>query len=171
MPNIQDKKQDLKITSAVLKQSLRELIKVDLVQASELLKTLQLEREALKEREFDQVVSIVERKAQLLDQLDKNSQERQSLLKQAGFNGDELQIKGVIEQLNDKNLQQDWNELLEVVKQCKQENAVNGKMVARGRQTLGNLLNLLRGQVNAPQLYDDKGATTNNKGSNNFIKV
>jgi flagella synthesis protein FlgN len=171
MTTSQEKPPSPQLLSADLKQSLYDLINTDLVLTSELLKTLQLEREALKQREFDSVVAIVESKTQLLDQLDSNSRQRQSLLHQAGFTGNQRQIKQVIEQLNDKNLQRDWNKLLDVVKQCKHENAVNGKMVARGRQTLGHLLNLLRGQVGTPQLYDESGSTTNSKSSNSCIKV
>jgi flagellar biosynthesis/type III secretory pathway chaperone len=44
-------------------------------------------------------------------------------------------------------------------------------MIARSRQTLGKLLNILRGQVAAPQLYNQSGTTTGTSGANTLAKA
>lgn len=154
-----------------LREAIHGLVKTDLVLSTELMERLKQEREVLQERKFDAMMPLVESKEKTLKQLDKNTQQRQQLLLQAGITVNDSQWNQFIESINDSELKESWSELLTVLSECRQENSVNGKMIARGQQTMGRLLNILRGQVGIPELYDQSGSTTNDKNSRTCVKI
>jgi len=160
----------IEIPSAIEKH-IHELVKADLLLSNELLQLMKQEREALTQRNLELVTQLVEAKVIALEKLDYNSQQRCDLMRQVGLEVDEKQWPQVIAKINNPKLQMEWHELLKTVELCKQTNTVNGKMVARGQQTLARLLSIFRGQVSIPELYDQRGGTTNNQCSRTSIKI
>lgn len=141
--------------------------------ATEQLKNLLLqERELLEQREHDGLPAIVEQKDQLLDALAHNAKQRQQLLQSLGLKttaqswDDLLSAHSALAPLRES-----WKSLTASFSECQRLNDINGKMIARSKQTLGNLLNILRGQVAAPQLYTQSGVTTGSAGSHTLAKA
>jgi flagella synthesis protein FlgN len=64
-----------------------------------------------------------------------------------------------------------WQALTAEFSKCQAANEINGKMINRSKQTLSHLLNLLRGQVAAPSLYTQKGATANYSNTHTVAKA
>ena len=54
---------------------------------------------------------------------------------------------------------------IKLTKECQHKNEVNGKILIRQQQVYARLLELLRGQTTAPNLYTASGAPTSTQGS------
>jgi flagella synthesis protein FlgN len=150
----------------------QQMIAQDMTSTEQLKNLLIQERELLEKREHDNLPSIIDQKDQLLDALAQNARQRQQLLQNLG-------LKATAQSWEDLllahtalvPLRESWKALTDAFSECQRLNDVNGKMIARSKQTLGNLLNILRGQVAAPQLYTQSGATTGNVSSHTLAKA
>lgn len=137
------------------------------------LKTLLLrEREQLEQRKQDELPVIIEQKALLIDQLNANAKQRQQVLHTLKLPTN-AQGWDLFLQRNTATavLRDEWRLLINEFEECQSMNEVNGKMVARSRQTLNHLLNLLRGQVAAPSLYTANGAKSQQNNSYTVAKA
>jgi flagella synthesis protein FlgN len=160
------------VTMSINPALVQQMIAQDM-NATEQLKSLLLqERELLEKREHDGLPAIIDQKDQLLDALAQNARQRQQLLQNLGLKAtaqswEELLVAHTaLSPLRDS-----WKALTQAFGECQRLNEVNGKMIARSKQTLGNLLNILRGQVAAPQLYTQSGSTTGNVSSHTLAKA
>lgn len=133
---------------------------------------LSRERELLEKRNHDELAVIVEQKSQLVDMLNLHAQMRQALLRNLGLSTD---AKGwdLFLQRNSLTLplRDGWKQIIDDFSECQALNDINGKMIARSRQTLDHLLNLLRGQVAAPSLYTAMGTKTQSNSSYTVAKA
>ena len=146
--------------------SLHNMIAQDSAAIGELKSLLLRERELLEQRDHSELPAIIERKDQLLETLGLNAKQRASLLKAAGFKASPEQWEIFLGQnAATRDLLESWRTLMAEFAQCKSLNEINGKMIGRSKQTLGQLLNLLRGQVAAPQLYTSACSTTSSASS------
>lgn len=142
------------------------MIAQDTAAIAELKTLLVHERELLEQRQHNELPGIVERKDQLLEALAYNAKQRQSLLQSINLKTDSASWEKLLEQnASTHELLEPWRLLMNEFIECKALNEINGKMIGRSKQTLGHLLNLLRGQVAAPQLYTHTGTTTSNASS------
>ncbi|MDQ2075459.1 flagella synthesis protein FlgN [Marinimicrobium sp. ABcell2] len=151
---------------------LRAMLAQDTANVEQLSQLLTAEREHLEAREHEHLPALIEAKEQLLAHLGQHSQVRQQWLEQANLSRDQ---HGWIEFLHGRAdtraLIEPWQALIERFAQCQELNEVNGKIIGRSRQTLGQLLNLLRGQVSGPQLYNSEGGTAPESGSHTIVKA
>ena len=154
-----------------LKQKVHSLIQQDLATSQRLLDLLRQERQALQERHYSDLVTLLEEKAKALDLLDQHARKRMDLLTEAGLTPSDAGWSQLLDALSDPRILDDWRTLLDAVRDCRHSNIVNGTMVARGRQTLGRLLTILRGQVSIPELYNHNGVAQSNNNSHTVIKV
>jgi flagella synthesis protein FlgN len=146
--------------------AVQSMIAQDSSAITELKSLLLRERELLEQRQHAELPLIIERKDQLLDALGYNAKQRASLLQAAGFKASPGNWEIFLGQnATTRDLLDTWRSLMGEFAQCKSLNEINGKMIGRSKQTLGHLLNLLRGQVAAPQLYNSAGATTSSASS------
>jgi flagellar biosynthesis protein FlgN len=151
---------------------LRSMLAQDTANVEQLSQLLATERECLEARQHDQLPTLIEAKDQLMVQLGAHSQQRQQWLQQANLSRDQ---HGWMEFLHGRaatrELIEPWEALTERFAECQELNEVNGKIIGRSRQTLGQLLNILRGQVSGPQLYNAEGGTAAENGSNTIVKA
>ena len=153
-------------------QFLRDMMAQDAEAIKQLKSLLLQERELLEQRKLEGMQEIVSLKDQLLDNLSFTAKQREQLLRNAGlspdlagwhtFLGRDSQTSALIPE---------WQSLTNEFIECQTANETNGKMISRSKQTLSHLLNLLRGQVAAPSLYTQKGATTNHSSSHTVVKA
>lgn len=152
--------------------SLREMITQDSAALAQLKQLLAREREQLEQRKQDELSSIVEQKAILLEQLNNSAKQRQQILTTLGLptnaNGWDLFLQ---RNTTTQPLVDEWKILVSEFEDCQKMNDVNGKMIARSQQTLSHLLNLLRGKTPAPSLYTAQGTKTQHTASYTVAKA
>lgn len=151
---------------------LRNMITQDTAAVQQLKTLLLREREQLEQRKQDELPAIIEHKAALIDQLNASAKQRQQVLQTLNLPTNS-QGWDLFLQRNTATLvlRDEWQALVNEFEECKSMNEVNGKMVARSRQTLNHLLNLLRGQVAAPSLYTSNGTKSQQNSSYTVAKA
>lgn len=151
---------------------LRQMMAQDGDAIARLKQLLLRERELLETRNHDELSAIVEQKSQLVDMLNQNARARQNLLRNLGLTTDAagwdlfLQRNTLTLPLRDG-----WQQIVQDFSECQALNDINGKMIARSRQTLDHLLGLLRGKVAAPSLYTAMGTKTQQNTSYTVAKA
>ncbi len=150
---------------------IKNLVQEDLASSAKLIVLLGNERDTLIKRKTTELNDIVEAKNNLLDAIEDNCQHRFSLLTLLKLAPNEDNWQQLIQQINDDELNKSAELLIANLQQCQHLNNVNGKMVARGKQTLGRLLNTLRGQMDPPSLYNNAGSTDSQNASHTVVKA
>jgi flagellar biosynthesis/type III secretory pathway chaperone len=140
-------------------ETIQHALLQDLGEAKHLLKLLEEEQSAMQERDLKALSSIVNLKTDCIHRIEQQSSGRYQLLQSLQRSADEAGWKALISEQDDPSIHAIWHELLDVLSQCQHHNAVNGRMISRGQQTLHQLLNMIRGQVNPSNLYNHRGAT------------
>lgn len=153
-------------------QALRQMIAQDSDAIATLRQLLLRERELLEQRQQEGLQAIIEQKAAVVDLLNNSSKLRHQILTTLGLptnaNGWDTFLQRNAATLP---LRDDWKKLISEFEECQKMNDVNGKMIARSQQTVNHLLNLLRGKVAAPSLYNAQGAKTQQSSSYTVAKA
>ncbi len=153
-------------------QLLRDMLTQDTNAVKQLKDLLLKERELLEQRKLEGLQEIVGLKDHLLGNLSFTAKQREQVLRNAGLPTDLAGWNTFLSRdALTRALIPEWQTLTHEFIECQTANEINGKMINRSKQTLSHLLNLLRGQVAAPPLYTQKGATTNHSGSHTVVKA
>jgi flagella synthesis protein FlgN len=153
-------------------QFLRDMLAQDSNAIKQLKDLLLKERELLEQRQVTGMQEIVSQKDFLLGNLSFTAKQREQLLRSVGLTTDLAGWKAFLERdALTLSLIPEWQALIDVFAECQASNEINGKMINRSKQTLSHLLNLIRGQVAAPSLYTQKGATTNYSSTHTVAKA
>jgi flagellar biosynthesis protein FlgN len=153
-------------------QLLRDMLAQDSAAVTQLKSLLLSERTLLEERKLAGMQDIVAQKDQLLGNLAFTAKQRAQLLRTLGLSTDLVGWITFLERdAATRALIPEWQLLTEQFVECQEANEVNGRMINRSKQTLTQLLNLIRGQVAAPSLYTQKGGTTNHSSSYTVAKA
>lgn len=153
-------------------QFLSDMLATDSKAINELRELLQQERQLLEKRELQGLQAIIDRKDTLLNQLRFSAKQREQVLLAAGLSTDLAGWEEFL--LRDgatRFLIPEWQNITQVFLDCQRANEINGKMIGRSKQTLNHLLNLLRGQVAPPTLYNQKGAAAHYNNSYSVTKA
>ena len=158
-------------------QEIRQVFQREIECAHMLLRSLDLEYEALAEHHTDTLEDVVRDKQERIQQLELISMQREKLL--ASSNG----------VISDKNYQQDkyysfsdnkqltglWNELVDVAEKCRDKNRVNGSIIElvskQSRHALDILQGILPETSSLPELYDNVGRTTKSVNKRSLVQV
>lgn len=150
----------------------QQMIAQDSITTNQLKTLLLQEREMLEQRQHEGLPHIIEQKDQLLDTLAQSARQRQQILQALGLQPDAQSWQDLLSAHTAlAESREPWRALKDMFGECQRLNDINGKMISRSKQTLGNLLNILRGQVAAPQLYTQTGATTGNASAHTLAKA
>ncbi len=132
----------------------------DIQACNTLLTLLEQEQEALASRDPDILAAVVEQKIAPLTHLENSAKQRG----QWAMIGDNEKASDswntMLAELAQDKIKEDWETLKELTQKCKQMNEVNGKILGRQQQVYGRLIELLRGQTQAPTLYTSLGTAT-----------
>ena len=142
-----------------LSQSVKQALQLDLQAAQQLLQLLEDEQTAMEARNRQALADIVNAKTDCINQIEHQAQSRYQLLESLERPVNEAEWRSLIEEQGDKEIQANWENLIETLEQCRHSNEVNGRLISRGQQTLHYLLSVMRGQLNPPSLYNQRGAT------------
>ena len=151
--------------------SIHQAIIHDLHASRELLDLLEQEREAMEQRNRKELTDIVSAKTECMQRIDQQAVCRYHILENLHREGSEQEWKAlVLEQTNDA-IKEDWQQLIDTLHQCRHLNEVNGRLISRGQQTLGKLLSILRGQLDPPQLYNQRGTPESRNSTYSVTKA
>lgn len=143
----------------------------DLQETLQLLALLQQEQHAMEQRDRHGLTSIVKSKTICMDRIEHNANIRYQLLSAHQRPANESGWRQWVEEHTQPNIRDDWQKLLETLEQCRHLNEVNGRLINRGQQTLHHLLTVIRGQLEAPELYTQRGVTENCGNSHSVTKA
>ncbi|TQV84125.1 flagellar protein FlgN [Exilibacterium tricleocarpae] len=155
---------------------IQQLMSADSRACTALLALLKQEQAALKGRDQSRLETLLADKQTYTTALEEGARQRQLLLQEAGLDTTAAAWRTLLESLDRRypgiGLSSAWSALAALFEDCQKHNNINGKMIARGQQTMSRLLNLLRGQTAAPGLYDRAGSTSGKgPGTHNVVKA
>ncbi|TVZ38528.1 flagella synthesis protein FlgN [Alteromonadaceae bacterium 2753L.S.0a.02] len=146
-------------------QQLQAQLQSDIAACETLLDLLAAEREALTNREFETLDAIIEQKTEKLTVLEQSAILRSQWLqnfaqKQALSISEQKNLWETVMKDTTPNLKPTWEKLKTLQHKCKEENEINGKILAKNQKTFSRLLDIVRGQTAAPNLYSANGKST-----------
>lgn len=149
-----------------------------MTQAIELLESLttllMAERTALKDRDTLNIQAQLNKKTELLKQLEHNASTRTQLLIDSGVEGND---QGMTAYLNSlpvtaaTELGNQWQTLKEQLHSCQAANQVNGTILHRSKTQAETLLNIFRGQSGSQKIYTGTGKSTAIGGGHSLAKA
>jgi len=131
-------------------------------QATRLLQLLNNEREAISNSDATALEGITAEKKHIARQLENATQACMNLLKQSEFSGDDkgmLDFFATCEDAQAAQLTEQWNTLQGVLKQCKEDNRINGQLLDSSQRRIKQAIGILQGQPTDQELYGRKGKT------------
>lgn len=153
---------------SITPKAIQGQIATDIQACEALLSLFESEREALKQRDSETLDQIIQNKNTYLQTLENSAKLRMAWAQQMAQNNPEVSWESLIESLSETQVKEQWQTLKKLFKRCKEENEINGRLVARNQQVFGRLIEILRGQTSAPNLYNAKGNAAAKNGSNIF---
>lgn len=146
-------------------------VEQDIQVCDQLIELLQRESEALKQRQTQTLENLIPEKNNLLGALANSANQRRAWLQALGKPTDETHWLELLQAMGGQKLLDQWQVFNDKLSNTKHLNDVNGKMIARGQQTINRLLDILRGQFDAPKLYNQSGTTQVHKSSKGMVKA
>lgn len=146
-------------------------VEQDIQVCDQLIELLQKESEALKQRQTQTLESLIPEKNSFLSALANSANQRRAWLQAQGKPTDESHWLQLLQEMGGQKLLDQWQIFNDKLSNTKHLNEVNGKMIARGQQTINRLLDILRGQFDAPKLYNQSGTTQVHKSSKGMVKA
>lgn len=148
-----------------VKAQLKQLLRQDLTNLNALQSLLGQEQNLLKTRDSEDIKRISENKASLVKQIETHAKEKARLLASSGWGVKPGQVGETLKKLGDEELYDLWQETVSALQSCKDKNTVNGTIISHTLQRTAKLMNIIRGQNKAPNLYGQKGKTSQISGS------
>ena len=146
-------------TSPQLWAELQSTFQKDLPQTVKLHQLLLQERNALENRQYDNVQTILKEKNQLLSSLKKNADSRSHAFQAAGLSDEQSTLAAAEQEA--PIVARAWRQLAKQWQECQQLNAVNERIVQRTKLVVTQTLDIIRGASNQQKLYDTKGMPDN----------
>jgi flagella synthesis protein FlgN len=157
--------------SSTHQQLISALIQQDIDTINRLKSTLQDECDALKSRQHSKLTDLLSEKTRLLKALELSSSKRAQILTASSLPPSKTAWEQLLQDYTDSETRAQWVWIQQEFQVCHDMNAVNGKLIARSRSTLGHLVNVLRGQDSAPDLYNQSGSKQPNGGAYTMVKA
>lgn len=162
---------DLAQRKTILTENLIKLVEQDLTDLQKLQKFLELEAIALRERLSDKIQFCADTKSKLITQIKTRAQTKAKLMASAGVGIEAGKVKAGVDSLGSKKLSHLWEESLLKLEQCQQRNQVNGLVIQRSKLRNQKLMDIIRGQTQAPKLYGQQGSEKAYGGVNSIAKA
>lgn len=159
--------------TALTPESLQQHIGQDISACRNLLQLLELEREALKTRDIEKLEDIIQNKSANLQRLEHSAKQRSAWVdqhqpqqpsqpQQSSQPQQQPKVKAeavwqTLIRTTKPELQGAWEEFRSLLRECQEQNEINGKLLARNQQVFSRLLAIVRGKDESDPLYDAKG--------------
>ena len=161
-------------------QEIKQILQTEVECVHLLLKSLELEYEALAEHNSATLEEVVRDKQEKILQLEVVSRQREKLLASfdsanADVEADESQQSRRYQFNDNKQLTELWNELVKVAEECREKNRVNGSIVELVSRQSRHALDILRGiapdMSAASELYDNAGHTKSITNKRSLVHI
>lgn len=138
---------------------------------SSLLHLMKREQEFLVSADADGLGTITPEKAQLMNQLAILANKRHQSVGAAGFTADEAGMQAWVESDSGKDAAGAWHQLLQLTREAKELNRVNGMLINKQMAHNQNLINAMRQPANAAEtsVYGPTGQTAPSGPSRKFV--
>ena len=142
-----------------------------------LLQSLDLEYDALAKHHADALEEVVRDKQERINQLELISRQREKLLApfKAPANEDNEQANHQYQFGGNTQLNDLWNELVDIAEKCRDKNRVNGSIVElvskQSRHALDILHGILPNTSSMSELYDNTGQATKSANKRSLVQV
>ena len=154
-----------------LQASILHAISQDLASAQKLLDLLEDEQGAMESRNHQALTDIVQQKTDCLTVMEQQADCRYQILASLNRTIDEGEWKRLVAEQEHPQIQTAWQQLIDALETSQHLNEVNGRLIARGQQTLHHLLDLIRGQLNPPSLYNQRGTTESQQSGHSVTRA
>ena len=148
--------------SATLASELIELLTLEQSTLDQLKQVLQQESDALVGHDIGAIEHSAQDKHTLLGKFQQQVQSRLQYLSSQQYTPSEQGLSDLISTLPDEHnhtLMQQWNDIKAEFKSLMAQNERNGIVIQHSRQRNRALLNILHGNKNEPNLYNQSGST------------
>lgn len=142
---------------ASLIDSLVPLLNNDASQLASLEQILKEERTALETRNAEALQQAVERKAQTVRLIQDNAKAKSQLFAKHGLPVSPQHIKAALAKLQREDVLTLWDQVKAQLDHCQFLNEINGRIVSRSQQSVGRLMDILRGKDQQQKLYGQNG--------------
>ncbi|MDH1261778.1 flagellar protein FlgN [Pseudomonas sp. GD03944] len=138
--------------------TLLQLFNDDIGTATRLLELIDIEYQALTDRDLPHLQSILADKQPLLIQLDQNGKQRTQILLGLQLSADRAGLQALAERSSvGADLLARGDELNALLQSCQAGNLRNGRLIRSGQASTRSMLGILRGGE-TPSLYDSSGS-------------
>ena len=148
----------------VLASQLTVVLKNMLACMKQLHELLTLEQDTLGQEHYADLVQISNKKLALTRQVEQLECDRQALLSNTPSSQSSSQSWLLTAQIR-----QNWNEIEQLSRQCKEINQVNGAIIEAKRRSVQSRLSILRGEFINNVLYGMKGTPLSDKGTSQSL--
>ena len=138
---------------------------------SSLLDLMTQEQQCLIEANIEGLNAITPRKAELMNELAVLANQRHQALAAAGFAAEETGMQEWVAQAASSGAGEAWNQLLQLTRDAKEVNRVNGMLINKQMTHNQNLINAMRQPANAGDaaVYGPTGQATPGGPSRRFV--
>lgn len=136
-----------------------------------LLDLMKQEQQCLIDADIDKLNAITPRKAELMNDLAVLANQRHQALEAAGFAAEEAGMQAWVEKTANTSTFDAWNHLLDLTREAKEVNRLNGMLINKQMTHNQNLINAMRQPANAGDaaVYGPTGQTTPGGPSRRFV--
>ena len=161
-------------------QEIKQILQTEVECVRLLLKSLELEYEALAEHNSATLEEVVRDKQERIQQLEVISRRREDLLVSFDSASDNVNTDENIQNKNyqfndDRQLTELWSELVNVAEECREKNRVNGSIVELVSRQSRHALDILRGiapdALAVSELYDNAGHTKSLTNKRSLVHI
>ncbi len=148
------------MNQAISAKMIENHIGCDIQACNTLITLLEQEQEALSARDAEMLAAVVEQKIAPLTHLENSAKQRGQWSSIDDSKKATQAWNDMLNELAQEKIKKDWETLKGLTKKCQQLNEVNGKILGRQQQVYGRLIDLMRGQTQAPTLYTASGSAS-----------
>lgn len=138
-------------------EAIKIMVEKDYNVSQKLLSLLKKETMSIKQKDYDSLNTIINKKTTLLDQLKNHADIRRQWLMSLYKAADENQWGDLMESFDKPDIVDQWQQVNKNIALCKSINETNGLLIFRGQKTYGKLLYLLKGGNQQSDIYTAKG--------------
>jgi len=157
--------------SADQQNRLSQIISAELNCAHKLAKILQSEHAALKLHGPEQVLDISREKQQAVEQMQEYSRQRDQLLASLGVAAGATGTNLLVQANNDTACVDLWRQLREIAGKLREQNEINGGILALSQRHNKQALDLLCGRTDSRNTYGAKGQHNQDQSGHSLAKA
>lgn len=153
-----------------LGNSLAQSLGEELMAANTLLQLLRQEQEHLIDANVDELAKVTEEKVKIVARMSELAQNRHRALATAGFESSEAGMQKWTKSRSAlPAATKSWNELLDIAKQAKELNRINGLLLGQHAARNQTALNILQGSPQGGTMYGPDGQSTSQPSSRKLV--